>query len=111
MLVVAAVTLSHYFPFYNVSKTYCMRARFMFVFIEYPLYKVHLLCKSLQYKQFGEDPVGIKQSIVSLTATRSCCGQCFGFIHCCLFLKWWVVGGRQKLQAKNGTGGFAVGVA
>ena len=49
----------------------------------------------------GEDPVGIKQSIVSLTATRSCCGQCFDFIHCCLFLKWWVVGGRQKLQAEK----------
>ena len=44
--------LNHYLPFYNVSKAYCMRARFMFVFIEYPLYKVHLLCKSLQYKQF-----------------------------------------------------------
>ena len=44
--------LRHHLPFYNVSKTYCMRARFMFVFIEYPLYKVHLLCKSLQYKQF-----------------------------------------------------------
>ena len=46
----------------------------------------------------GEDPVGIKQSIVSLTATRSCCGQCFDFIHCCLFLKWWVVGGRAHFS-------------
>ena len=52
MFVVAAVTLRHYLPFYNVSKAYCMCARFMFAFLDYPLYKVHLLCKSLQYKQF-----------------------------------------------------------
>ena len=49
----------------------------------------------------GEDPVGIKQSIVSLTATRSCCGQCFDFIHCCLFLKWWVVGADKNFRLKN----------